>query len=791
MTDPTEPRAGRTPTLRGTGTSHGARRSERPSVGDDATTATRSLHAGMIVAGKFALVRLLYEDASSRSFEAEDTLLGRRVALRLLRPELVHSPDAARKLRRDAHAAMLAAHPSLEAVYEVGRRSDGSLFVACELVQGVTLAAHRADRGRLDEREALELITPISGALAAAHAQGLAHREVTPTNIVIVHAAFTRPVPKIVELRPGRPDPTGLHRYHAPELRERRGPADARSDVWSLAAVLCDLMGEPAAEGVAVPAGARRELSELLSRCLAPAPESRPEMRGVFFELSKLEHAQSTPNLGPEGRGESLDADYGELSDEDVEEVQPLELEVDPDEDRVTVPPAVQAVTSEGAAAGDWMRSTSQVESDFARGPLDGAADAAQRALRVNALEEAVVHADIAIASGAASGELLGQLHLVRTMAELWLGRYEASEQAALATLSILPDGAVGWYAALGHLALARARLGRFEQRDAALPELSRPGGRASSAHVIAACRMAVALVRAGDLARARALVRAARERSEPSASSDPAVNAWLDVALAERSAFVGDLARELPGRASALERFTAAGDVRNACEQRGALGAVLLRLGAFDEAERLLHEALGIAEPMKLAIASQIKAYLALAAFRQGELGRARSLIAAALEEAEPRADRFTLAHAHAFSALIGALGDDHSGALSAADAAVTEAEPFPALLAHTLGVRAATLLVAGHTAAALEPARRAMALLAERGGAGEGESMARLTHALVLAQSGDQTESRRTMKAARDRVVGLAERLSDRRYKRAFLEKIPENARILQLGAEWLDGG
>ena len=784
MTNPTEPRAGRTATLRGTGA---RTRTDRPPVGDDATTATRGLHAGMIVAGKFALVRLLHEDATTRSFEAEDTLLGRRVALRLMRPEHAQSADAARRLRRDAHAAMLAAHPSLEAIYEVGRRSDGSLFVSYELVQGVALAAYRADRGKLDERETLELLAPISGALASAHAQGLSHREVTPSNIVIVHAAFTRPLPKIVELRQGRPDPTVFHRYHAPELRELRGPSDARADVWSFAAVLCDLMGDASAP-IAIPAGARRELAELLARCLSPNPAERPEMRGVFFELSKLHHAESAPPLGPQSRGSSLDEDYGELSDEDVEEVLVVEqLDLDPDDDSSTLRPAAVEL----APSGDWMRSTSQVESEFARGRADGAADAAQRALRVNALEEAVVHAEVAIASGDASGELLGQLHLVRTMAELWLGRYEASEHAALTTLSILADGAAGWYAALGHLALARARLGRFEERDAALPELSRPGGRASAPHVIAACRMAVALVRSGDLARGRAIVRSARERCDAATAADPSVSAWLDVAVAERSAFVGDVARELPRRAAALERFTAAGDVRNACEQRGALAAVLLRLGAFDEAERLLHEALGIAEPMKLAIASQIKAYLALAAFRQGERERAVSLVSAALEEAEPRGDRYTLGHAHAFHALIQAQADDHGAALAEADAAVAAAEPFPSLLAHALGVRAATLLVAGNAASALEPARRAMGLLVERGGAGEGESLARLTHALVLAQTGDQAESRRAMKAARDRVVGLAERLGDRRYKRSFLEKIPENTRILQLGAEWLDGG
>ncbi|NUP05358.1 MAG: hypothetical protein HOW73_04770 [Polyangiaceae bacterium] len=614
------------------------------SVGDEATTGTEGLHAGMIVAGKFALVRALHEDATTCTFEAEDTLLGRRVALRVLRPEHATNADAGRNLRRDARAAMLGSADggSKRVVFEVGRRSDGSLYAAYDLADDTRREARVEERTQLD----------------------------------------------------------------------------------------------------------------------------------------------------------AVDSDFGEIGDEDVEEVEVLDLEPDADEPAISVRPIAPA-----PELGEWLRSTAQVASEFARSgsPVDradSAADAAQRALRLNALDEAVVHAALAIADGGATGELLGQLHLVRTMAELWLGRYEACERAALATLSVLPAGATGWYAAAGHLALARARLGRFGQRDGdaapELPDLTLPGApRASSAHVIAACRIAVGLMKGGDLARARAIVRVARERSDATVAQDLAVHAWIDVTFAERAAFVGDLPRELPRRISALERFTAVGDVRNACEQRGALGAVLLRLGAFEEAERTLHEALGIAEPMRLATSNMLKAYLALAAFRQGEGPRALSLATEALAGAQARNDRYTTAQCHAFLALVRALGEDHARALAEADAAVNAAEAFPALRAHALGIQAATLLVAGRTEAALDPARRAMSLVAEHGGAGEGESIARLSHALVLAQTGDTGESRRSMKAARDRVVGLAERLGDKRYKKVFIERISENARILQLGAEWLDAG
>jgi len=353
----------------------------------------------------------------------------------------------------------------------------------------------------------------------------------------------------------------------------------------------------------------------------------------------------------------------------------------------------------------------------------------------------------------------------------------------------VLPKGATSWYTAFGHEWLARARLGRLDVLPDATDPAMTAAPRASAAQVIAACRLSVAMVRAGSLTRARQFVRVARERMDRNAAAEPAVHAWLDVSFAERAAFVGDLPRELPGRGSALERFTSAGDVRNACEQRAAMGAILLRLGAFDDAERVLHEALGIAAPMKLAVARVIKAYLGFAAFRQGEAARALSLASEALAELRGTGDRHGEGLCQAFLALIFALHDDHPRALAAAEAAVTAAEPFPSLFAHALGVQGATLLFVGRTEQALRPATHAMELLSQHGGAGEGEGLLRLTYALVIAQTGDKAESRRAMKAARDRIVGLAERFSDPRHKQSFLEKISENARIVQLGSEWLD--
>ncbi len=810
----------RTSTLRGVGLT-----SDRPLEGP---STSRGLAEGMIVAGKFALVRRLGRDGSIETFEAEDTLMGRRVALRALVPELATHPDHIRRFRREAHITSSVAHPGVVGILEIGRRSDGALYVIQELLGGPTLDAYLVERRRLPEEEALAIARPIAGALASAHALGIAHREITPANIVLTRAPFSERAPKLAGFRVGRGPasfPLGDPRYLAPEQLVPGGWIDGRSDVFSLGAVLYAMLAGSSPFDPSGPIPIFQQVTEhdaprlderapettpeavaLVHRCLARDSNARPDMHFVYAELLRLTHAAAPIEERRTLRPAHDEPDSIVLTESDLEEVELVDAE--PEEDLLggADPHSFPRESSPGVsisfpspAPHDWIRATTEGESDFARGSdapidlVDLAADSAQRALRVNALEEAVLFAEQGI-TAAEGGELLGQLHLVRSIAELWLGRYQESLAAALAAMEVLPRGATSFLGAFGYGWLARVRIGKIEGATAAAEALlAGLDGRASSAQIIAACRVGVALIRGGSLARARRLVRAVRERMDKHASGEPVVHAWIDVAMAERALFVGDVARELPFRLSALERFTSAGDVRNACEQRVATGALLLRFGAYDEAERTLHEALGIAEPMKLAVASLAKTHLAFAAFRQGEAARALSLGSEALEAIHAAGDRWAEAMCQTVLTLVRSLRDERELAMAAADAAILAAESYPALLAHALGVKAAACVAAGRTQQALRPATDGMELLAQHGGAGEGESLLRLTHALVLAEEGVSTPrgaaSRKAMKDARDRIAGLAERLTDPRYKKGFLEAIPEHARILQLGSEWLD--
>jgi serine/threonine kinase PknH len=140
----------------------------------------------MIESGNFEgyrVERMLGRGGMGVVYEAIQTSLERRVALKVLRPELAEDPAFAERLRREGRIQASLEHPHVLDVYEVGDSQDG-LFISMRLVQGVTLA-DLLRTGQLDGQRALSLLEQIGDALDAAHAAGLVHRDVKPQNVLV------------------------------------------------------------------------------------------------------------------------------------------------------------------------------------------------------------------------------------------------------------------------------------------------------------------------------------------------------------------------------------------------------------------------------------------------------------------------------------------------------------------------------------------------------------------------------------------------------------------------------
>jgi eukaryotic-like serine/threonine-protein kinase len=187
-------------------------------------------------------------------YEAEDTRLPRKVALKFLPEELADDPDAVRRFRREAETIALLSHPYICTIYDIDEH-EGRAFIAMECVDGVNLKTYMS-RHTLDDAELMDIARQITAALEAAHAKGVVHRDIKPGNIVVTADAQV----KVLDFglaRRFRSDeaeevgiglegstilgrPLGTANYMAPE-RILQLPLDPRSDLFSLGVVMFEM----------------------------------------------------------------------------------------------------------------------------------------------------------------------------------------------------------------------------------------------------------------------------------------------------------------------------------------------------------------------------------------------------------------------------------------------------------------------------------------------------------------------------------------------------------------------
>jgi serine/threonine protein kinase len=185
-------------------------------------------------------------------YDAEDTRLPRRVALKFLPQELAGDPEASRRLQREAETIAVLNHPNICTIYEIDEH-EGSRFIAMERLDGINLKLHMT-RTTLDDGGVTDIARQIAAALEAAHDKGIAHRDIKPGNIMIgpggvvkvldfgLARRFKMPetgeVTLYVSTIPGRP--LGTANYMAPE-RILQGPLDPRCDLFSLGVVMYEM----------------------------------------------------------------------------------------------------------------------------------------------------------------------------------------------------------------------------------------------------------------------------------------------------------------------------------------------------------------------------------------------------------------------------------------------------------------------------------------------------------------------------------------------------------------------
>ncbi|MDQ3369774.1 MAG: serine/threonine protein kinase, partial [Myxococcota bacterium] len=134
--------------------------------------------------GEYVIERFLGAGAMGEVYAGQHPLIGKRVAIKVLRRALAASPEAAERFVREARAVNHIDHPNVIDVFAFGRTSDDRLYLVMDLVEGRTLRA-AVEQGPLEVATALDVLGQIADALDAAHTRGVVHRDLKPDNVML------------------------------------------------------------------------------------------------------------------------------------------------------------------------------------------------------------------------------------------------------------------------------------------------------------------------------------------------------------------------------------------------------------------------------------------------------------------------------------------------------------------------------------------------------------------------------------------------------------------------------
>jgi len=232
-----------------------------------------------VLGGRYRLRRELARGGMAAVWEAEDRVLTRRVAIKVLHPHLAGDDAFRTRFRREAVSAAKLAHPNIVTTYDTGRDADVA-YIVMELVEGTTLARLLKSQGALPVAKAVDIAAQVADALACAHSHGVVHRDVKPANILLREDGHVKVADFGIAKAGAGNDLTrtgvvmGTAKYLSPE-QVSGNPADPGSDVYALGIVLYEMLcGTPPFVG-------ETELSTAVARLTASPGRLRDRRQDV------------------------------------------------------------------------------------------------------------------------------------------------------------------------------------------------------------------------------------------------------------------------------------------------------------------------------------------------------------------------------------------------------------------------------------------------------------------------------------------------------------------------------
>jgi serine/threonine-protein kinase len=220
-----------------------------------------------VLGGRYQVEARIGSGGMAEVYRGFDPVLNRTVAIKVLHSQFARDTSFVQRFRREAQAAARLNQPNIVGVYDTGA-DDGTQYIVMEFIEGRTLAEFMQTGRRPTPVQAAEIAQKIAAAIAAAHAQGVIHRDIKPGNVMVTRDGTVKVmdfgIARVLgpETAPQTSAVLGTASYLSPE-QAQGGPVDARTDIYSLGAVLYELLtGQPPFTGDTPVAVAYKQVNE-------------------------------------------------------------------------------------------------------------------------------------------------------------------------------------------------------------------------------------------------------------------------------------------------------------------------------------------------------------------------------------------------------------------------------------------------------------------------------------------------------------------------------------------------
>ena len=255
----------------------------------------------MFIADRYEVISKIGAGGMSDVYKAKDHVLGRFVAIKVLKPEFSEDVGFVSKFHTEAQSAAGLEHPNIVNIYDVGSE-DGLHYIVMEYIEGITLKTYIEKKGRLTFKEAVSIAIQVGRGIEAAHNKNIVHRDIKPQNIMI----STEGKVKVMDFGIARAatsntihsDVLGSGHYSSPE-QARNGFIDGKSDIYSLGIVMYEMVtGRVPFDGDTTVSIAIQHLQEEMVPPSAYAPDLPISLEKIILKCTQKSPSRRYQNIG-------------------------------------------------------------------------------------------------------------------------------------------------------------------------------------------------------------------------------------------------------------------------------------------------------------------------------------------------------------------------------------------------------------------------------------------------------------------------------------------------------------